>query len=621
MSGWQDAPFRKVDIWPPETEVVARADGSLIVRSPRPLGPYAQKITDRLVHWATVAPDRTFMAARHGAHGDGEWRRVSYGDALAAVRRIASALIERKLGPERPVLILSDNDIEHQLLALGALYAGIPYAPVSPAYSLVSKDFGKLRHIVGKMTPGLVFASDAARYSTAIGAAVPGDVEVVVTRGMLEGRTATPFSELLAAQATQDADAAFARVGPQTIAKVLFTSGSTGVPKGVINTHGMWCSNMEINTTTIFRDCRAEPPVIVDWLPWNHTFGGNANVGLVLYWGGTLHIDGGRPAPGQIETTLRNLREVSPTYYFNVPKGFELIVRHMQHDAALRRSFFQRLKLYFFAGASLAQHVWDGLDRLAVEETGERIAMTTGLGATETGPTALMTTSDGARSGSIGLPCPGVELKLVPRDGKLEIRVKSPSVTPGYWREPELTAKAFDEEGYYCFNDAVRFADERQPARGLIFDGRITEDFKLATGTWVSVGPLRARFIAAFAPFARDVVIAGLDRDYLAAILIPDVEACRAAAGASAETPLAELVAAPTLRDALARKLAAFSVTSTGSSTRIERLAVLGEPPSIDAGEITDKGSINQRAVLEHRAELVAALYSAQPPACVLRAG
>jgi feruloyl-CoA synthase len=615
MSDWRAAPYRKVDIWPPRVDVERRGDGSVVLRAPEPLGSYPLRITDRLEHWAGVSPDRTFLAQRPRlANGKTvDWRRVSYVEALGLVRRIGAALVARGLSPERPVLVLSDNGIEHLLLALASMYVGVPYVPVSPAYSLVSKDYGKLRHIVARLTPGLVLASDGERYRDALAAAIPADVEIVVCERPPQGRRVTSFDELCSGVPGPQLEAANAAVGPDTIAKVLFTSGSTGLPKGVINTQRMWCSNIEINNATIFRGMRVSPPVIVDWLPWNHTFGGNANVGVVLSNGGTLYIDEGRPVPGLFDETVRNLREIAPTHYFNVPKGFELLVHHLRGEPALRQRFFSRLDMMFFAGASLAQHIWDGLDEMSVAATGERVVMMTGLGATETGPTALMCTSDGARSGSIGLPCPGVELKLVPNAGKLEARVKGPSVTPGYWREPALTAKAFDDEGFYCFNDAVRFAEPAVPERGLVFDGRIAEDFKLATGTWVSVGPLKARFVAAFAPLARDVVVAGLDRDYLAAIMIPDVEACRAFAGLARDASLVEVARHPALREELAACLAAFRATATGSSTRIERLVVLAEPPSIDAGEITDKGSINQRAVLEHRAGLVEALYASTP--------
>ena len=609
------APYRKVEIWPAEVVLERRGDGVLDVVSPHALPAYPDKLTERLEHWARTTPDAVFVARRHNG---GDWRRLTYRDTLDAVRRIGTSLLARGLSPERPIAILSENDIEHLLLALAAMYVGIPYAPISPAYALVSSDFGKLRHIIGRLTPGLVFASDGQRYAKAIAAAVPADAEIVVTDRPPPGRPATAFADLLGATATATADAAHDKVGPDTIAKVLFTSGSTGNPKGVINTQRMLCSN-QVMVCCAFPFLAHEPPVIVDWLPWNHTFGGNHNVGIVLYNGGTLHIDDGRPVPGLIEETIRNLREIAPTLYFNVPKGYEMLTHQLAREPTLRELFFSRLKMNFFAGASLAQHVWDALDELSVASTGERVVMMSGLGATETGPSAMFCTQGNVRSGSIGLPLPGVRLKLVPNAGKLEARVKGPAITPGYWREPELTAKAFDDEGYYCFGDAVRFADPADPKLGFVFDGRIAEDFKLATGTWVSVGPLRARFIAAFAPFARDVVITGLDRDFLGAILIPDVDACRAAApGLPATAPLTDVLASEMLQSQLRARLAALAVAATGSSNRIQRVAVLASPPSIDVGEITDKGSINQRAVLAHRVALVEDLHAARPPAHVI---
>ena len=609
------APYRKVEIWPAEVVLERRGDGVLDVVSPHALPAYPDKLTERLEHWARTTPDAVFVARRHNG---GDWRRLTYRDTLDAVRRIGTSLLARGLSPERPIAILSENDIEHLLLALAAMYVGIPYAPISPAYALVSSDFGKLRHIIGRLTPGLVFASDGQRYAKAIAAAVPADAEIVVTDRPPPGRPATAFADLLGATATATADAAHDKVGPDTIAKVLFTSGSTGNPKGVINTQRMLCSN-QVMVCCAFPFLAHEPPVIVDWLPWNHTFGGNHNVGIVLYNGGTLHIDDGRPVPGLIEETIRNLREIAPTLYFNVPKGYEMLTHQLAREPTLRELFFSRLKMNFFAGASLAQHVWDALDELSVASTGERVVMMSGLGATETGPSAMFCTQGNVRSGSIGLPLPGVRLKLVPNAGKLEARVKGPAITPGYWREPELTAKAFDDEGYYCFGDAVRFADPADPKLGFVFDGRIAEDFKLATGTWVSVGPLRARFIAAFAPFARDVVITGLDRDFLGAILIPDVDACRAAApGLPATAPLTDVLASEMLQSQLRARLAALAVAATGSSNRIQRVAVLASPPAIDVGEITDKGSINQRAVLAHRVALVEDLHAARPPAHVI---
>ena len=616
MGTWLDAPYRKVDIWTAAVDVEQHADGVTHVRSPQPLGRYPGRLTERLEHWARATPDATFIARRHLG---GAWRRVSYAETLAIVRRIGASLLARGLSAERPIAILSDNDIEHQLLALAAMYVGIPTAPISPAYSLVSTDFANLRHIIGLLTPGLVFAGDGQQYACALAAAVPPETELVVTDRPPLDRRATAFASLASGEtARDDVDAAHAAVGSDTIARFLFTSGSTGRPKGVINTQRMLCSN-QVMIAHAFPFLAAEPPVIVDWLPWNHTFGGNHNVGIVLYHGGTLYIDDGRPVPGRMKETLRNLREIAPTLYFNVPKGFEMLAHALRGEPQLRRMFFSRLRMNFFAGASLAQHVWDALDELSVETSGEKIVMMSGLGATETGPSALFCTLENVRSGSIGLPLPGVELKLVPRDGKLEARVKGPAITPGYWREPELTAQAYDEDGYYCFGDAIRFADPAVPEKGFVFDGRLAEDFKLATGTWVSVGPLRARAIAHLAPFARDVVLTGLDRDFLGAIVIPDVDATRAVCPhLPATAALADVLASAQVRAAMAQRLARLSATGTGSATRIKRLIFLAEPPSIDAGEVTDKGSINQRAVLGYRQALVADIYAEPPPAHVI---
>jgi feruloyl-CoA synthase len=593
------APLRPVRLGSPDVAFTTRPDGSIDIRPRQTLPPYPARLTERLEHWAATAPDRTFLARRDAG---GAWRRVSYAETLDAVRRIGQALLDRGLSAERPVAILSGNSIEHALLGLAALHVGVPYAPISPAYSLISRDYAKLLAIMDVLRPGLVFADDAGAFAAAIAAAVPAGTEVV-----------TDFAVLAATSPTASVDAAAASVGPETVAKILFTSGSTGTPKGVINTQRMLCSNQEMLRTSL-AFMADEPPVLVDWLPWNHTFGGNHNVGLVLYNGGTLHIDDGKPTPSGIAETVRNLREISPTIYFNVPKGFEELVTYLRAEPALRATFFARVKLLFYAGAGLAQHVWDALEELAVATTGERIAMLTGLGATETAPFALVCRPDVTGAGIVGLPVTGNDLRLVPVGGKLEARLRGPNITPGFWRQEAATRAAFDEEGYYKLGDALRFIDPARPGLGLLFDGRISEDFKLATGTWVSVGPLRARLIAGLAPYVRDVVIAGPDRDYVAALLIPDLPACRALCdGLAASAGAGEVLAHPAARGAVQRALTALAATATGSSTRVRRALLLTDPPSIDAGEITDKGSINQRAVLTHRADLVAALY-ADPP-------
>jgi feruloyl-CoA synthase len=464
--------------------------------------------------------------------------------------------------------VLSGNDIEHALLHLGAMYVGIPYAPISPAYSLLSTDLAKLRAILDLLTPGLAFVSDKPVFSKALN---------VVSCEVID--------KLQEPQPTPAVDKAHASVGPDTIAKFLFTSGSTGTPKAVINTQRMWCSNqaMILSALPFFED---EPPVLLDWAPWHHTAAGNHDLGLALYNGGSYYIDKGRPLPGEIETTVRNLREVAPTWYFNVPKGFEMLLPFLKKDPQLRAHFFSRLKVLWFAGAALPQHVFDEMKELAFRACGEEIAFLTGFGATETAPATLARAWPAENAANMGLPPPGAELKLVPMEGRYEMRVKGPHVTPGYWRAPDLTERAFDAEGYYCIGDTFTF-DHGDPAGGLLFAGRIAEDFKLLTGTWVHVGELRARFIRHFAPLVRDVVFAGEGRSDIGALIF-----------------LAGKASPEQLRD----KLASFP--NSGSSNRIAYAMVLEEPPSLDAGEMTDKGSINQRAVLASRKQLVEELFS-----------
>ncbi len=604
-------PLRPVRLGSADVVVERRDDGAIVMRSPHPLPPYPNNLTARLVHWAKQAPDRLFLAQRDAA---GEWRKLTYAQTLAATRSIAAALLQRDLSRERPIAILSGNDIEHALLGLAAMHVGIPYAPISVPYSLLSQDFGKLKAIIEILTPGLVFAADGAMFARAIAAAVPRNVKVLTTANPPTDRSATLFAALTSTPVTAAVDVAHASVGPDTIAKILFTSGSTGQPKGVINTQSMLCANQAMICAGL-AFVGDEPPVVVDWLPWNHTFGSNHNFGLVLDNGGSLYIDEGKPLPGAIEATVRNLRDIAPTIYFNVPKGFEMLAPRLAADRALREMFFSRLKVMFYAGAALSQHVLDALQEIAVKTIGQRIMFLSSLGSTETAPAALACTWESDRAGNIGLPLPGVELKLVGRGDKLEARLRGANITPGYWRAPALTAQAYDEEGYYMIGDTLKFADPADPAKGLLFDGRIAEDFKLATGSWVSVGPLRAAFIAHCAPLVRDVVLAGPERDEVTALIIPDVEACRRLAPDMAhDTPAAALLADPRVRAAFARLLGGFAEPHRGTSSRVVRAILLGEPPSLDRGEMTDKGSINQRAVLAHRAALVEDLYADPPP-------
>ena len=594
------------------TQVVLRdgAPGVHYLRAEQPLQDFAPRMTDRLQHWAQTTPDQTFMARREKLSDGktGEWQKVSYSEAWASACHIAQGLINRELTAERPVVILSENDLEHALLSLGCLVAGVPFVPTSPAYSLISQDYDKLRHVLRTVTPGLVFAADPQRYGKAITSAVGADIEVVLTSGQLDGRNITPFAELLATPVTSQVTEAMAATGPDTITKFLFTSGSTKLPKAVINTQRMWCANQQQMAQSM-PVLASDPLVLVDWLPWNHTFGGNHNVGMVLYHGGTLYIDDGKPTPALMGETLRNLREIAPTVYFNVPTGFEAIALAMKTDDLLRRNLLSRVKMFFYAGAALAQPVWDSLFDSQEREVGERIVMSTGLGMTESGPFAIFVTNPNVKAGDLGVPTPGMDLKLVDIDGKTEVRYRGPNITPGYWRAPDETAAHFDEEGYFCSGDAVKWIDETDVHQGLKFDGRIAEDFKLATGTFVSVGPLRAKIVAAGAPYIQDVVLTGINLKEVGAMVFP-TQAVRALSGLDANTPFADVLSSAPVIAHFQTVINALAANATGSASRIARLCLLAEPPTIDKGEVTDKGSINQRAVLTHRAETVEALHA-----------
>ncbi len=589
------------------------ATGTHYLKADQALQAYPDRLTDRLRHWAEHKPQQTWMAQRErttGAEGKpalGEWRHITYAQAWATARQIAQGLIDRGLNAERPVVILSENSLEHALLALGCLVAGVPHVPTSPPYSLISTDYDKLKHVLRTVTPGLVFAQDA-RYAKAIQATVGADMEVVLVDGSLDNRATTRFADLAATAATPAVDAAMAATGPDTITKFLFTSGSTKLPKAVINTQRMWCANQQQMAQSM--PVLAEDPlVLVDWLPWNHTFGGNHNFGMVLYHGGTLYIDDGKPTPALMHETLRNLREIAPTVYFNVPTGFEAIANAMKTDDALRRTLLSRVKMFFYAGAALAQPVWDSLYESEEREIGQRIVMTTGLGMTESGPFGIFVTNPNVKAGDLGVPTPGLELKLVDMDGKTEVRYKGPNITPGYWRAPAETAEAFDEEGFFKTGDAVKWIDETDIHQGLKFDGRIAEDFKLATGTFVSVGPLRGKIIAAGAPYIQDVVLTGLNLKEVGAMVFPTPKV-RELCDLPADTSLHDVLDHPAVLARFQDIVNELAKTATGSANRIARLCLLADPPTIDRGEITDKGSINQRAVLAHRADTVAKLHA-----------
>ncbi len=606
---------RAARILAPDTIITRDEAGVLRARSPHVLGSYPRSITDRLDHWADTAPDRTFLAARDGT---GTWRHLDYATTRAQVRRVAQALITRRLSRERPVLILSGNSLEHAVLALASMYAGVPYAPVSPSYCLLSRDFRTIGVIVEAMAPGLIFAADGPRFEKALGSLRLDGIEVVtVTPSTTPART--PFADLVAHEESSQVDARHRAITPDAVAKVLFTSGSTGAPKGVITTHQMLSANQEqIRTAMPFLG--DAPPVLCDWLPWNHTFGGNHNFGLTLYNGGTLYLDAGTPTPTGFSTTLANLRDVATTAYFNVPRGYEMLLPALKSDTELCTRFFSRVQMLFYAAAGLRQEVSDEIGALAIATRGEPIPWVSGLGATETAPFAICTGPMPAPvAGRIGVPAPGVEVKVVPVGAALEARVRGPNVTPGYWKRADLTAEAFDDEGFYRMGDAVGFVDAADPSCGLTFEGRLAEDFKLSTGTWVRVGPLRATLLTHLGDLVQDVVIAGHGQEAIGLLVVPNLLACRRLAGATAATSVHDVLAHPVVTERLKSLLRDFADAHAGSSTRVAAALLLEAPPSIDAGEITDKGSLNQKAVLRNRSALVEQLYGA--PGAAIRVG
>jgi feruloyl-CoA synthase len=596
---------------PQQIEVERRADGAILLRSPEALAAGARTTGDWLHRWAHETPERVFIAERSGEG----WRTHTYADILQRVRTLAAALLARRLGPERPVLMLSGNGVDHALLMLAAQYVGIPTVPVAEQYSLIPEARGRLRHILAATRPGLVFTVDAGRYADALALDELAGVEVVAARADGARRPVTPLRALESASADAAVDAAHADVGPDTLAKILFTSGSTSMPKGVLTTQRMMCVN-QAQIRQVWPFLGERPPRIVDWLPWNHVFGGTHNFNMMLANGGSLYIDEGKPTGKAFATSIRNIRDIGQTISFNVPTAYAMLVAAMREDAALRRAFFGELDLIFYAGASLPQDVWEALEQLAMRERGEVPLMATGWGATETAPSSLMVHAPITRAGLLGAPLPGVTVKLIPdATMRCELRVNGPNVMPGYHRDPERTAAAFDPEAYLVTGDAVRLVDADDPAKGLLFDGRISEDFKLLTGTWVHVSKLRVSALPDLAPLAQDLVITGHDRAEVGALVFPD-PAGLAALGVVAGEDRGALVG-PALAAALRARLARLAAMATGSSTRIARALVLAEPPSIEAHEITDKGSINQRNVLTRRAPLVSRLYDDADPAVI----
>ncbi|MDI9861718.1 feruloyl-CoA synthase [Flectobacillus roseus] len=595
--------FKNVAFGPTQTIKTHNPDGSILFRLNSELKPFPKTITDRLWEWSLQQPEKTFIAQRNQ---EGIWQELSYADTYQQMCSIAQHLLNMGFEKNDTVVILSENSLEHALLALASVHIGIPYSPISPAYSLVSEDFSKLRHCLEKMTPKLVFVQSEQVFERAIRYienTFP-EIEILVS----QGEKFPNISSWRYSTITDAVSHAHQKVTGDTVAKILFTSGSTGLPKGVINTQQMWCANLQ-QITQSFPFMQEQAPVFIDWLPWNHTFGGNHNFGLALHNGGTLYIDDGKPSSKGIEETVKNLREISPTAYFNVPKGFEMLIQYLEKEESLRNTFFKNLQIIFYAGASLAQPIWNKLEELAIRTIGVKVPIITGLGCTESGPSALFANWGGAFSGLLGVPVAGLEVKLVPLGDKSEARYRGANVTKGYWRNPEATVQAFDEDGFYKTGDAVKFLDENNPDKGLIFDGRIAEDFKLSTGTWVNVGVMKTKIISSGSPIIQDVVIAGLDQDYIGLILFLNTDACYKLTGHTTTICASELYEHLSVKTFIDTWLKEFNAHATGSSTSIGKVIIAHEPPSIDKGEITDKGSLNQRAVLTNRQDLVHQLF------------
>lgn len=596
-----------------------RADGSIWLKSTVPLQPSARCVGDWLERWAAEIPDCIFLGERSGI--DQPWVTLSYGEALRRVRRIGSWILAQKMSAERPLVILSDNSIDHALFALAAMHVGVPVAAVSPAYSLIAKEFDKLKSMVALLDPGAIYVASLKPFAAALAAIAPVHSARIVSGEAAPGGDAISFSGIAATPESAAVASAFAAIGPNTIAKFLFTSGSTGTPKAVVNTQRMLTTSQQAKAQVWpFLDHAHGDLVFLDWLPWSHTFGANHNFNMVLRNGGTLYIDGGKPAPGLFATSLANLNSVMPTVYFNVPRGFDMLISALREDGELRRRFFSEVKILFFAGAALPQNLWEALEEMALETIGRKLPMVSAWGSTETAPLATDCHFQAQRAGNMGVPIPGTDLKLVPSGEKLEVRVRGPNVTPGYWKSPEQTKAAFDDDGFYLIGDAVKFADAAHPELGLFFDGRVAEDFKLTSGTWVSVGTLRVAGIAALAPLAQDIVVTGHGGNHVRFLVFPNLAACRAMAALPDSAGLDEVLRSDKVRAAIGQGLAKLKAKSSGSAGHATRALLLSDMPSVDHGEITDKGYINQRAVLARRVADVAVLEddaSTQWIACV----
>ncbi len=600
--------FRHVNYVERRVDIDRRADGSMVLRNPHPIGDPASNMIEPLRKWAGERPDRIWLGKRktpQQGQAFGDWETVTYAQANARVNALAEAMLQKGMDQQNPLVILSGNSIEHALMTYGAILAGAPAVPVSPSYSLMSSDHEKLKYVFDLIQPRMVFVQDTRPFEKALAALDLTGITVVACEGPCD----VTYADLLETVPTHAVEESYKNLNWDMVSKYLFTSGSTGMPKAVITTHRMQCVNSVMGENLIIKDENEEPPVLLNWLPWNHCFGGNAVLNNLLTSGGTLYIDGGRPVPGGFEETLQNLREIAPTTYSNVPAAYGMLVPALEQDEVLARNFFSRVKFLAYGGAALAQDLYDRLQTVAVQTVGERFIFSSGYGATETAPTIMNVHWATERMGLLGLPLPGIEIKLVPTGDKLEVRVKGDCITPGYYKNEAKTLEAFDEEGFYKLGDAAKFVNPDDPSEGLVFDGRVVEDFKLSTGTWVSAGRLRVQAVESGKGLLQDVLVAGLDREYIGILGFPNVPACRKCAG-EAELPVEELVRHPKVLETLAEGLRAHNQKNPASSTRLKRALLMVEPPSVDKGELTDKGYINQSTALSRRADLVEKLYA-----------
>jgi feruloyl-CoA synthase len=591
---------------PRSVERIDLGGGAFLLRSPQPLPAWARCVGEWLEHWAREKPQATAFAEPTGlsrAQTTAGWTTLTWRELRAQVGSVAQALVDLRLRDGAPVLILSDNSLDHLVLMLAAMHIGRAACTVSSGYCrLAGGDFTRIKGILATLEPALIYASDAATYAPALRASQT-PAPWVFSQGAADVQGALAFSDLVAAVESPVVMQAFERIRPDTHAKYLLTSGSTGHPKVVINTHSMLCANQEMIAQAL-RFVSIEPPVLLDWLPWSHTFGGNHNINMVLRNGGTLYIDDGRPVPGLIDRTVKHLREVQPTVYFNVPKGYDMLLPALEGDHDLARRFFQRMRMVFYAGAGMPLATWKRLEAVAAPVRPEPVWFTTSWGSTETSPAITAAHWHLDRPGVIGLPLPGAEVKFIPNAGKLEMRIRGPHIFPGYRGNESATREAFDEEGFYRIGDAGYLLDERDPASGIVFNGRVAEDFKLSSGTWVSVGTLRLNLVTALAPYVQDAVMTGHDRNEIGALVF----LTEAARGLDPQL----------LRSSLKEALLALRAHSGGSSQTPTRLLLLPDAPSMAAGEITDKGYINQRMVLQRRSADVETLYGAAPDPRIL---